>query len=311
MSSRKHGREPTGHTPRRGLDAKLGRHEGQVGKRSSARVKSRNNETTPPSPKAVPTNKNHSATSVAALSLQDVPTIQRSTQLCHIVPQPAPHLYTSRSIEVTCFSFKLTPNPKYVLQWSLICAKCKKWLDSVLQNDITKLSTVKRSSRSQITYGCEKPWDPKWQTHRMQRKRDTYNNFHAFFCCNAKATVATNLPVQSSSSSSDKDSTSNGNNTPNDPPLISNNHTTSPPLRTSVPEPQPQQDESAEEVANEDTELPSPALLIDEKGIIDKEAAAHLQSALERRDLSQQPCEDHELSLLQSKCQRRSGKGYW
>ena len=137
-------------------------------------------------------------------------------------------------------------------------AKCKKWLDSVLQNDITKLSTVKRSSssRSQITYGCEKPWDPKWQTHRMQRKRDTYNNFHAFFCCNAKATVATNLPVQSSSSSSDKDSTSNGNNTPNDPPLISNNHTTSSPLRTSVPEQQPQQDESAEEVANEDTELP-------------------------------------------------------
>ena len=99
-----------------------------------------------------------------------------------VSPFRAPnHYWTSNSLNITCLSFRLDPGIDS--EKKIICQKCLNYYDVVLKGDLARLLDKERSKGSKKHY-CEKPWHPKFQTHRFSCRRQNYRDFRCVFDAN-------------------------------------------------------------------------------------------------------------------------------
>ena len=96
-------------------------------------------------------------------------------------PSPPKHLWSSRSLEVTCLSFGL--NPLKLLDKKIICTNCCKFFESTLRSNISNLSIGKNSKRSAFGKNkqCLRPWYIDKGQHYHYTKRNNMEDFRNYF----------------------------------------------------------------------------------------------------------------------------------
>ena len=96
-------------------------------------------------------------------------------------PPPSKHLWTSRSIDVTCLSFGL--NPLKPLDKKIMCTNCCNFFETTLSGNIANLSIRKNSKRSSFGKNkqCLRPWHIDKGQHHCSAKRKNMEDFRNHF----------------------------------------------------------------------------------------------------------------------------------